>query len=126
MAKLSKENFAYFEQEARRWLKYFGIYQWDCRFFFEKDENALARVTWEPPNGIAAFYLARTWGKDRLDSKFLSKVAFHEVCELLLWELNEAVYTSYRDTAAEATLHRVIRTLENTVFENEWERSQVS
>lgn len=126
MAKLSKDNFEYFKQECLRWLQFLGIYQWDCRFFFEKDEDGLARVIWEEENGLAAFYLATKWGKDKVNAYNLSKTAFHEACELLLWELNDLARRGNRDSRVNEAVHRVIRGLENTVFEYEWKRSNLS
>ena len=126
MTKLSKKNFEFFEEEGRRWLKFFGIYQWDCRFFFEKNDEALARVEWNTSEGIAVFYLAKSWGKDKVCKKTISQSAFHEVCELLLNELNDMARGSARDVHVEEAIHRVIRGLENTIFEYEWRRRQIS
>jgi len=126
MTKLSKENFEFFKKECLSWTRFFGIYQWDCRFIFEDDDDAMARIEWGVEDGIACFYLAKKWDKDEVSDYNLSLCAFHEVCELLLSELNDMARRCNKDRMTNGAIHRVIRTLENTIFEYEWEKHGAS
>jgi len=46
----------------------------------------------------------------------IDKIAFHEVCELLLAELRTSAMGTFADDVVSAEDHRIIRRLENAVF----------
>jgi hypothetical protein len=122
--KIKGEEFEFFKKEVGWWVEYFGLYEWDWRVFHskEEDDEGLAWVKAEEISGIAAVYLAKGWGVDPITPKNLSRSAFHEVCEVLLAELDWLSRKCVRDGKVDAATHRVIRRLENRIFEREYER----
>lgn len=124
MSKLTKTQFNWFCDEVKHWTKFLGCLEWECRFKLEEDDEALASATWSAEDGIILFTLAARWNSksDIPNSHSLSKVAFHEVCEVLLSDLNDLASVLFSRVKVNKEIHRVIRKLENTVFENEWQR----
>lgn len=119
---LSEKDFAWFQEEVKYWLRFFGCFEWDPRFLFEEDDEALALVQFKKEQGIAAFTLAKVWEKDPITPYSISKVAFHETCEVLLGTLGNLAAITVSEPKVEEETHRIIRKLENTVFEYEWKR----
>lgn len=126
--KVKEKEFEFFRGEVAHWSGYFGLYEWDWRVILggEDEEEALAWVRAEEESGIAVVFLAKKWGMDPITPKNLSKSAFHEVCEVMLAELDWLSRKCVRDGKVTAAVHRVIRRLENKVFEKEYERRGIS
>lgn len=126
MAKTTKGDFEYFKSEVERWVRYFSLVQWDWRIGHGEregeDVDALAWATWGDESGIAAIRLGKEWKEDPITREMLSRTAFHEVCEILLQELDGMARSDHRDEKVTAATHRIIRRLENTVFEYDWDR----
>lgn len=121
-AALTEKDYAWFKEEARYWLRFFGCFEWDLRFLFEEDDEALASALWKAHQGIVAITLAKTWTHDPITPYNLSKVAFHEICEVLLGRLGDLAGIAASEARVEREIHIIIRKLENTVFEYEWKR----
>ena len=122
--KIKEEEFEFFKGEVARWSGFLGLYEWDWRVFHggeDDDDTALAWTKADEESGIAAIFLAKKWGMDPVTPKNLSRSAFHEVCEVMLAELDWLARMGARDVKVDAATHRVIRRLENRVFEVEYE-----
>ena len=118
---LTETQFEVFKEEAGKWLEFFGLKDWEIRFSFEhNDDFDRARCYTNWLGRICTLELARWQSEERSDEE-IRKVAFHEVCELLLAEMenismDEEVPYSERKGLLETSRHGVIRRLENSVF----------
>nr|DAE79003.1 MAG TPA: hypothetical protein [Caudoviricetes sp.] len=118
---LEQRHFDIFKDEARKWINLFGLKDWEIFFRFEEMEDfdrALCRTNWA--GKVCNLALARWHSEERTEGD-IRKYAFHEVCELLLTEmeriaLDEEIPYTERKGLAEAARHGVIRRLENSVF----------
>ncbi len=118
---LSDAQFLVFKDEARKWINLFGLKDWEIFFRLEETEEfnrAECHINWS--GKVCNLVLGRWQTEERSDSE-LRKIAFHEVCELLLAEmerisLDEEIPYAERKGLAEAARHGVIRRLENSVF----------
>lgn len=118
---LEQRHFDIFKDEARKWINLFGLKDWEIFFRFEETEDfdrALCHTNWA--GKVCNLTLARWHSEERTEGD-IQKYAFHEVCELLLTEmeriaLDEEIPYTERKGLAEAARHGVIRRLENSVF----------
>lgn len=123
MPRVTKDYFALYKHEVKFWMKHLGLTSWEPFFSFEKDVKNIASVSWDKQGGSAVFYLSTTWGKKSpITEKTISRTAFHEVCEVLLAELRMMGEYFVRASEVDRVVHEIIRHLENTVFEYEWNR----
>jgi len=122
MARTSKENFEFFKEEVSYWAGFLGIFQWDFRVFHMRDDDALARVDMDGDGRVVCVTLAKTWERDKISNYSLSKTAFHEVCEVLLFDLNQLASPFVKKSRVEEAIHKIIRRMENTIFEYEYKR----
>ncbi len=110
------KDFELFKKSIYKWLDYFGLKKWDVSLFYEEyDMESNANIVWNYSNKIVSFYLNPNLDKD----EDIDKLAFHEVVELLLAKLrNYSLNTKYviSDEEVDASIHTVIRTLENTLY----------
>lgn len=120
MYDLTEEDFQIFKAECKKWLDFFGITEWEISYSFEYLESrAESRIHWRGKQ--CTFCLTTHSPKwDKFDAR---KSAFHEVCELLLTEmeftaLDEEIPYKERKGLTESARHGVIRRLENSVFRN--------
>jgi len=119
--KISKKQFELFKKEVLKWLDIFGMKNWQVHFEQRKIEENRAQITFNCVSGIAVFTLSTNWDEQNLafvTDENVCKSAFHEVCELLLGRLNDMTEQRYNLSRldVEEEIHRIIRTLENTVF----------
>jgi len=116
------EHFAAFKDECQRWIKYFGLTEWEVVFAHEDvDDHTRADITTTQSARIAKIRLSKNWSNNPdgiLCEQTVRKSAFHEVCELLLSEINliASCRFGYDEIDLEAAKHAIIRRLENTLF----------
>ena len=120
--KITKRQFKIFKKEARKWLKYFGMKDWSVYFEQKELEESRAQCIFNCVGGIATLSLAKSWNEisDKfVTDKIIQRTAFHEVCELLLARLNDMVSQRFNlnEGDVEEEIHRIIRILENSVWE---------
>ena len=119
MNKTSKEDFKLFKQECKKWMKIFGLTDWEPYFLHlsKKGSDALAGCSFNVVSRGATFHLNKNWADDVVSDKEIKITAFHEVTELLLGPLNYLSRERYVavDQIEEAT-HAIIRRLENVAY----------
>ena len=119
--KTTKKHFEVFKKEVRLWIDRLGLAEWrlDVRHV-DTDGNARAWF-WADSEGMyAVIGLSPDWGSDNVTQETLKSSAFHEVLHLLFasmtWAANERhVSKGY----FEEEEHKVIRRLENTLYNDE-------
>ena len=126
----TKKHFELFQKECKKWISFFNLLSWEIvikhvdfvDIYGDIQPNDTILSWCEPHYGsrYATIYLSIDWCGVDITTEALKKAAFHEVCELLLYRLREMSNMSsisYRAEEVDAETHAVIRTLENTIFE---------
>jgi len=120
-SKTTKAHFEVFKTECERWLVFFGIKGWLVEYDHIDDCENRAQIGWRSSGRIACIQLSKKWENDRTTPVTVEDVkrsAFHEVCELLLSRISmmaNGIMSNHKFAVEEET-HNIIRTLENTVF----------
>ena len=114
--KTTKKDFKEFKAECEKWVGYFGIKDWEITYRSDNDGDCRGSCASDYASRIAIIALGREFSDipERLEIK---KVAFHEVCELLLSPLRlQGEDRFVTKNEMESSRHRIIRVLENTLF----------
>jgi len=120
--KVSKEFFNLFKEECYKWIKFFGLNNWCITFLQDKnitsDTNAWVEI--DNDNNMAAIYLNSEWvdNKEFLNDYSIKLIAFHEVCEVLLANMDFTARSRYNisEENIDKARHEVIHILENSIF----------
>lgn len=120
---LNGRHFEIFVEECKYWIKFFGLHGWEVNYVFVEDVSSRAWVCMEDlEDRLILVGLANSWDI-RPDAKNLRRSAFHEICELLTMRyflLAKERNSDIKDIIEEN--HYVIRTLENSVFQADFNR----
>jgi len=122
--KITEDQFEIFKQECAKWVDFFGLKNWQIHYLFKQIQNNRAEVTYDIVGGIATITLNKSWVEmdpSLVNDRAIKKTAFHEICELFLCRLgymvNQRYGLIYPDVEEE--IHKIIRTLENVVWEDQ-------
>ena len=117
------DKIEYFKQRVNHY--FFEVFKM-VEFFLEISEGTglqdnRARTYWhdiETGSGMIQIEYQKEWiGDNSTTIEEIDKVAFHEVCEAMLWELDELIYSRFiQKKDIPNAKHRVIRRLENVFF----------
>jgi len=112
----------YFEKKVNHYFfKVFKLYDYELAIDSQKDPDSRASAYWyKKRNGaqIITICWSKEWINDIPTKKEVDKVAFHECAEALLSELDQLIKDRYiQKVEIQAAIHRVIRRLENSIFE---------
>lgn len=118
MHKTTHQQFEIFKESVNQWLNFFGILSWEV-YFGHSDKHLENRATTEAELGsrLVKFTLTKSkWPYAPTDDE-IRRLAFHEVCELLLIPLTN--YADERKPVGDLNdiTHQVIRTLENCIYD---------
>ncbi len=120
---LEQRHFDIFKDEARKWLAYWGLTEWEVFFVFEPNtDGSRARCYTKHLDKIC--HLALNTRPDLCEppsETSIRKSAFHEVLELLLSSLtfialDEEIPHDEREGLTESETHAVIRRMEKAMF----------
>ena len=120
--KTTKRDFEIFEKECKKWIKYFGLTNWEFVFFHKDDETLGGCRAWYSGNycgRVASIGLSLNWKNNKPTIHLIKKSAFHEVFEAMLIPLHVLARDRGWDKDTwETEAHTFIRMMENTVFED--------
>ena len=120
--KTTKKHFDLYRTEASYWLVRLNLRDYNFIFVHmdleEKDIRAWADISLR--NKTATLGLAVDWGWMEPNNYQIANSAFHECCEVMLFKLHHYLTEFYSFKFASEMRHEVIRTLENTMFEDYW------
>lgn len=120
MSKTTKSHFNTFKAEGERWLKLFGLSDWNVDFIHSnsEDEDGANATCWgNIHQKYAKITMYCVWDDELLNKEQISMVAFHEVLELLLMELRVLSGERYiQPSQLETAIHSVIQRLTNSVW----------
>lgn len=129
MAHDTTPYFDAFNDEVQKWLERFGLKSWAVRVLLyapppRSGDTNRAITSCQPLSRRAEICLVSPWPSwlEEPTEYLVRKSAFHEVCELLLVRLGCIAFNlAARGEDWEEETHVIIRTLENAVFDREWE-----
>ena len=118
--KVSRQDFEYFKERVRYWLRYFQLGDWDVDITNIEDTSGAHGGCWSEYRQRQAIINintefeptgAKSWTEE------VDHVAFHEACELLLAELRYAGTNRHcTEEMLESAIHGVISRLTNTIL----------
>lgn len=119
---LTIDEHTIFKNEVLKWLNYFGIKDWHITFTFEDCSKSIAHIEYNMESRLAVFNLSKIIKHFENESilELIKRAAFHEVLELLFSPYYEFATTdhSVNEREFEIVNHAIIRTLENTIYED--------
>lgn len=120
---VTEKQFDIFIDECKYWIKYFGLLGWEVNYVFTKNNECRAWCAiGNLDDRITMIGLSSIWDIQPQD-KALRRAAFHEVVELFTMKFY--VLAMMRDSSREAIEeenHNLVRTLENSIFDTDYNR----
>jgi len=113
--KTTKKNFAEFKKECEYWIEYFGLSDWQIHFDHCEVKDGRASCWADIIGKLCTIELSTEWNASPVKWE-IKKVAFHEICELLINQLGVLAKWGHSIDIVNEQLHYVIRRLENTIF----------
>ena len=123
--KTTDEHYKIFKQEALYWIRKLGLLEWE--WFFEHDEiEDRAQVVYNIENMMAIVTFSKDWSDLQPTPRLVRRCAFHEVQEVFLGTISiMAIQRNLDIGLLEGEVHKIIRTLENTFFKDDYARRYV-
>jgi len=116
MTKLKKKQIRYFQERVDHWINGFGLSEWQVWKESQDLEDAYGQCQADLNGKTAIIVINPLWDYEPKDAD-LDRVAFHEVCELLLWPLHHIASERFvSENEWESQRHTVIRRLENAIL----------
>lgn len=115
--KVTKTDFRFFTSECQRFIDVLGLKEWSMHYTHEPLDDAYARTLMNSGGMVATIIMGTYWDDMRPKTKReISRLAFHEVCHLLMNPLaTEAMERYTTDHTLQSLEHTIIRRLENLV-----------
>ena len=122
----TKENFTYFIKECEHWIEKFHLREWEFRFRHKDHKNSLAWYKYGWEGRLVTIGLSIKWDEIETTKYNLSKSAFHEVCEILLANLESTARLDIcpsQEQELTASKHSIIRRMEWAIWEPYFEKN---
>lgn len=117
--KTTKTQYDLFVKKIHEFIEVFGLKSWDISFQYgNQDEGDQASVIFTLGNRVCTFGFSKTSSTKLSDTK-ISKLAFHEVCELFFADFR--IHMNQSEQIVDQIIHEKIRTMENILYENKEE-----
>ena len=117
--KTTDKHFTVFKKHVHLWLDHFGLKDWEIIIDHDipvSASDALAACSIDLPQRFARIYLNTTWDDNHPTEQLLKCSAFHEVCELMLGEMNTLAKARFAtDDEIDSARHAVIARLYNSI-----------
>jgi hypothetical protein len=116
----STRQYNLFCDEVKYWLNKLNLLNFETFIRHEELEDR-AMITFNGEDGLAVITLSTVWFNIEPTDLQIAKTAFHEVMELLLGNMTWGLLDQNKsESYVNAKVHSVIRTLENTIFKEDW------
>lgn len=113
-------HFRIFKKEARLWLLRLGLQDWRVDFEHQDAPDHIVSRAWyhgKVEDRVCALALARSWGGDIPTNSNVRESAFHEVCHVLLADIEGiASGRNFDGNYLDKCMHQVIRRLEKLFY----------
>lgn len=114
---LTDEQIEYFKHRVEYWRKWFRVVDWEVMVRSIDTDDSYAYCQGDCKSRLATICVSTTWDIEPTE-KMLDKTAFHEVLELIFWEIHElGVSRWFNEDAWDQARHRVIRMMESVIWE---------
>lgn len=113
--KTTKADFAYFVERCRYWIEEFQLndHEWD--FEHKLCDDCLAEFKYDREQRHVTMRLNTNWDDDAVTRDELNKTAFHEICEAMLFDVEDLAWAratpDERNAARHATVNRIYRAM---------------
>ncbi|KKN41197.1 hypothetical protein LCGC14_0725880 [marine sediment metagenome] len=115
--KTNKKDHQLFKKECKKWHDILNLKNWEIYFVHgDTDNDCRAQLLVDQKSRLATVYLAEEWESDVVTELLIKKTAFHEMCELFLYDVTIMLSCFFASGVVEEEIHKIIRTLENTLF----------
>ncbi len=107
-----------FKKSVNYFVLYFGLIEWDVSFGRQKDDECRASCFLDSNGRLCTIVYSQKWimDKDTFNDEII-KVGFHEAAELYTYFIYNDVKKHSEHNKAQEYCHRIIRMLENKIFE---------
>ena len=121
---LTEDMFRLFVSECQYWIGKYGLTSWEVHYEFGETENFnRAECHVQVDDFIAIITLPKTWIGTEPSNKMICRSAFHEVNEVLMSTLLILARERFiSEDRLGIETHRIIRTFENAVFDDDYDR----
>lgn len=118
------KDFELFKKECEYWIDYFGLKGWFISYeHSQREPNNAATIYYKTEARDVIIILTKKW--DDFDIQKIEpeikKIAFHEVCHLLLANLSVMAHdeaTNLQKSEIRGYEHEIIAVLEKTIYNN--------
>jgi len=128
----SSKDFKIFEEEVNYWIDFFKLYNWyirtifinsedDEEFNFDTERDAWSIINHKDHMSLICLNKKNLNFKELNTDYELRMIAFHEVCEVLLFPLALLGEDTYSENVIVKNTHIIINHLENSVFKRNYE-----
>ena len=114
--KVTRKHFKIFKRECWKWIRRFGLVDFEWIFRVGKTEDADAQYSWDEQHRIVRVTLSKDLSR-KPTKKNLRHIAFHEVFEILLGKLSIMAGDRYSYGRVDEERHRIVKVMENVFFE---------
>lgn len=121
MPKTTTRDFEIFKEECQYWIEYFGIKYEEIDYNHKKVEGAAAEYVGSYRGCCTTITLATNWTGE-INDYTVRRTAFHEISEQLFSPLMGLARYAYNNEEVDRATHTGVRTLENTLFNEHYER----
>ena len=115
----TKKDFKIFKKECKKWIKYFGLKNWDVKYTHKEDSGSYACYYIGLESRGITLQLCKDIPRKHRKPSDIRKYAFHEVVEsMIVGPLKALAKGRYANEGRiEGAGHDIVRILENTIFE---------
>lgn len=114
-----KDKIKYFVKKTYQYQKQLGLLGYEIHIFKHKSKKGRAYCSCEKKSMIASISYNVNWIKKPINKKQINRVAFHEICEILLFDIKETLNLHLSINKANKYVHQIIRAIENIHFGND-------
>ena len=115
--KTSKKDYELFKKEFKKWQDILSLKSWEIYCVHgDTDNDCRAQLLVDQKARLATVYLAEEWEADGITDLLIKKTAFHEVCELFLYDITIMLGCFFASAVVEEEIHKIIKTLESSLF----------
>ena len=119
----TQAHFELFKKECQYWIDYFGLLEYrDAYYHIDCGQLAQCDVHSDRTAMVCSLTLGKKWRNDTITNLLIMQSAFHEVCELLTWEIGDVVCDKTSLKNERSIFHKLIRRLENTLFTEHYKK----
>jgi hypothetical protein len=112
--KTTKADFKLFSNEVKKWIKIFGLNNWEL-YLKHGGTNEVAACYYNLRGKVATIKLGKIWDVPPERGE-VCLTGFHEACELLLCPLSNMAEVATAKSLVESANHDIINTLQNVLY----------